>query len=318
MTRYVIWFVVALCAALPQAFGQQQIQPQAQSQTAAQDPWTDYAAGEYSIRANITYATANNTPLKLDLYIPKKKNVPVLVLFHGGGWVAGQKEQNVLQLLPYLSLGWAVVNVEYRLGSASPAPAAVEDCLCALRWVGRNAAQYGFDTARIVVTGGSAGGHLALITGMLPAESPFYRSCPTGDETRWNSGTEPRVRVAAIVNWFGICDVADLLDGPNAKHYAMEWFGSMNNPKELARQLSPLTYAGAGSPPTFTVHGDSDDIVPYAAAVKLHSALENARIPNKLLTIKGGGHGGFDRKTLVSSFAAIRDFLRANGILRPE
>jgi acetyl esterase/lipase len=184
--------------------------------------------------------------------------------------------------------------------------------------VGRNAAQYGFDTSRIVVTGGSAGGHLALITGMLPPESPFYRSCPTSDETRWQSGAEPRVRVAAIVNWFGICDVADLLEGPTAKHYAIEWFGSMSNPKDLARRLSPLTYAGAGSPPTITIHGDRDDIVPYAHAVNLHAALEKANVPNKLVTVTGAGHGGFDRKTLVSGFAAVREFLRANGILRQE
>ncbi len=312
MTRYVICVVVALCVSFPHAVGQHQ------AQTAAPDPWPDYVAGEYSIQANITYATANNVPLKLDLYLPGKKPVPVLVLFHGGGWVAGQKERNVLQVLPYLSLGWAVVNVEYRLGNVSPAPAAVEDCLCALRWVGSHAAEYGFDTARIVTTGGSAGGHLALITGMLPPESPFYRSCPTGDETRWRSGAEPRVRVAAIVNWFGICDIADLLDGPNAKHYAIEWFGSMTDPKNLARQLSPQTYAGGGSPPTITIHGDRDDIVPYAHAVNLHAALEKARVPNKLVTVSGGGHGGFDRKTLVSSFAAIREFLRANGILRQE
>jgi acetyl esterase/lipase len=58
------------------------------------------------------------------------------MLFHGGGWVDGQKERNVFQLLPYLSLGWAVINVEYRLARNTPAPATVEDCRCALRWVG--------------------------------------------------------------------------------------------------------------------------------------------------------------------------------------
>jgi acetyl esterase/lipase len=47
------------------------------------------------------------------------------MLFHGGGWVDGQKERNVFQLLPYLSLGWAVINVEYRLARNTPAPAAV-------------------------------------------------------------------------------------------------------------------------------------------------------------------------------------------------
>ena len=78
-------------------------------------------------------------------------------------------------------MGWAVVNVEYRLGQVARAPAAVEDCLCALRWVIASAEEYGFDTERIVVTGNSAGGHLALTTGILPASAGLDRQCP-GDE----------------------------------------------------------------------------------------------------------------------------------------
>lgn len=237
------------------------------------------------------------------------------MLFHGGGWVAGQKERNVFQLLPYVSLGWAVINVEYRLANNSPAPAAVEDCRCALRWVAYRAKQYNFDLSKIVLTGGSAGGHLSLITGMLPAQSVFDCQCPTNDSTRWKNGTEPQVRVAAIVNWYGITDVVELLDGPNAKHYAIEWFGSMSNQKELAQQLSPISYVRAGLPPIITIHGDEDDIVPYTQAVRLHAALDKAGVPNQLVTIRGGKHGGFNRKVLVSSFATIREFLRKYNIL---
>jgi acetyl esterase/lipase len=232
--------------------------------------------------------------------------------------VAGMKERNVMQLLPYLSMGWAVFNVEYRLASSSPAPAAVEDCLCALRWVGAQAKEYNLDTTRIVVTGGSAGGHLALITGMLPPESPFYRSVPTNDTMRWREGTEPAVRVAAIVNWYGISDVEELLDGPNAKHYAIEWFGSMNNRKELAHALSPVNYVRPGLPPVISIHGDQDDIVPYAQVVRLHKALDAAAVPNMLITIPGAKHDGFAKDALVSSFASIREFLRANGILKKD
>src|SRR5499426_3122523 len=108
-----------------------------QSQAPGPDKWPDYASADYDILPNITYSIANNTELKLDLYLPKNRSAPnpTLMLFHGGGWVDGQKERNVFQLLPYLSLGWAVINVEYRLARNSPAPAAVEDCRCALRWV---------------------------------------------------------------------------------------------------------------------------------------------------------------------------------------
>src|SRR5438477_8117682 len=102
---------------------------------------------------------------------------------------------------PYLEMGWAVVNVEYRLARASLAPAAVEDCRCALRWVIKNAKDYNFDINRIVVTGHSAGGHLALTTGMLPASAGLDRECHGPEE----------LKVAAIINWYGITDVNDLL-----------------------------------------------------------------------------------------------------------
>jgi acetyl esterase/lipase len=292
----------------------------AQAQTPAPDKWTDYASGDYDIQSNITYAIANNTELKLDLYLPHDRRAPkpTLILFHGGGWVGGKKEQNVFYLLPYLSMGWAVINVEYRLAANSLAPAAVEDCRCALRWAFYHAKDYNLDTSRFVLTGTSAGGHLALITGMLPAQSVFDRQCPTDNNTRWNQGTEPQIKVAAIVNWFGITDVAELIDGTNAKHYAMEWFGSLTNRAELARQVSPLTYVRAGLPPIITIHGDEDDVVPYRQAVRLHDALSKAGVPNQLVTIHGRKHDGFNRQELVNSYVAIREFLRKNNILRPE
>ena len=290
------------------------------SQSSLSDSWVDFASGEYDIRPNITYSTASNTELKLDLYLPKNRStsVPTLILFHGGGWVAGQKESNIFQLLPYLSMGWVVINVEYRLARTAPAPGAVEDCRCALRWVVHHAKEYNFDISKIILTGGSAGGHLALITGMLPPNSIFDRQCPTNDSIRWSSGKEPQISVVAIVNWFGITDVADLLEGPNAKHYAIEWFGSMNGRKELAQQVSPMTYVRPGIPPIITIHGDEDDIVPYIQAVRFHATLDKVGVPNKLITIKGGKHGGFNRQTLIVGFTSIREFLRKNNILKQE
>jgi acetyl esterase/lipase/peptidoglycan/xylan/chitin deacetylase (PgdA/CDA1 family) len=291
-----------------------------QAQVFGPDKWVDYASADYDILPNITYSIANNTELKLDLYLPKNRSAPnpTLMLFHGGGWVDGQKERNVFQLLPYLSLGWAVINVEYRLARNTPAPAAVEDCRCALRWVSYHAKEYSLDASKIVLTGTSAGGHLSLITGMLPAQSVFDRQCPTDSSTRWREGTEPKTNVAAIINWYGITDVAELIDGPNAKHYAMEWFGSMSNREELARQLSPISYVRAGLPPILTIHGDQDDIVPYTQAARLHAALDKAGAPNQLVTLRGRKHGGFNRQDLVNSYAVIREFLRKHNLLNTE
>ena len=281
------------------------------------DRWIDYVAGDYDIFPNITYARANNIELKLDLYLPRNRTnpTPTLVLFHGGGWVDGQKERNVLFLLPYLAMGWSAVNVEYRTGHQSPAPAAVEDTRCALRWLNYRAREYSLDTSKFVLTGTSAGGHLSLITGMLPANTVFDRQCTIQGNDRWNMATVPEPKVAAIVNWFGISDVADLLDGPNAKNYAREWFGSMSNAEQLAKQVSPINYVRAGVPPIITIHGENDDVAPYNHSVRLHAALDKVGVPNQLVTIRGRKHGGFNRDEMASSYTAIREFLRKQGLL---
>ena len=281
------------------------------------DRWIDYAPVDVDIFPNVTYAKASNFELKLDLYLPKNRTRPnaTLILFHGGGWVDGQKERNVLYLLPYLELGWAAINVEYRTARQAPAPAAVEDCRCALRWITYHARDYSLDTSRFVLTGTSAGGHLSLITGMLPANNIFDRQCPIEGNDRWNTSTAPELKVAAIVNWFGIGDVADLLEGANARNYAREWFGSMSNPEQLAKQLSPVNYVRAGLPPIITIHGELDDVAPYGHAVRLHAALDKAGVPNRLVTIKGRKHGGFNREEMMQSYAAIREFLRKQGLL---
>ncbi len=140
-------------------------------------------ADRYWMQPDVVYAGANNTPLKLDIWYPRDNPnpTPTLVYIHGGGWIFGSKEGAVYQFLPYLEKGWRVVNVEYRMAGNSLAPGAVEDTRCALRWIHRNAAQWKFDTSKIVLTGHSAGGHLSLITAMLPKGTPIDNRC-YGDE----------------------------------------------------------------------------------------------------------------------------------------
>lgn len=263
--------------------------------------WAATTQNDYRVSPNITYLKANNVDLKLDVYRPAAAEgpLPTFIYMHGGGWVGGNKEGNILRLLPFIESGWAVVNVQYRLGNVSLAPAAVEDCLCALRWVIRNAEEYGFDSSRIVVSGNSAGGHLALTTGMLPASAGLDRQCP---------GNEP-LQVAAIVNWYGITDVADLLEGDNMKTYAVQWMGSLPDRHEIAERVSPLNYVRRGLPPIITIHGDADPTVPYMHATRLQSALNEAGVPNQLVTIPDGLHGRFAADEMLRAYGEIFKFL---------
>ncbi len=263
----------------------------------------------YTVTPNVVYSVANNYECKLDVYTrnPRGTVAPTVIIIHGGGWVGGSKEERVLEILPYLDMGFHAINVEYRMARVSPPPAAVEDCRQALRWLYEHAKQYGFDTTRIIVTGGSAGGHLALMTGMVDAAAGFDAS------KEWDDAL-PTMKVAAIVNWFGITDVNELLTGPNRQSYAVNWLGSLPEREKVAARVSPLSYVRAGLPPVLTIHGDNDQLVPYSQAVHLHKALTAAGVTNRLVTIPGGRHGGFTRDQMVSAYAAIREFLDQAGI----
>jgi len=268
--------------------------------------WTYEFANHYAVRPNITYLTANNFEAKLDLYERRdvQNGQPTLIYIHGGGWTGGTKEGGFNKVLPYLEMGWNVVNVEYRLARISLAPAAVEDCLCALRWIAANAKQYHIDATKLVLTGDSAGGHLALTTGMIPESAGLDRECPG----------VPLPKVAAIVDWYGITDVNDLLDGPNRKSYAVTWLSSMPNRQEIAKRVSPLEYVRSGLPPILMIHGDADPTVPYQHSVRLKAALDKAGVTNQLHTVPGGHHGGFSAAENVEVYKTIKAFLKNNGL----
>ena len=301
MTRVFLLFLVLIITALPVS---------AQQPSADTFEWAVGQQLDYSTSPNITYSIASGYECKLDVHQRRGATAPVptVIHIHGGGWVAGTKETGLIGLLPYFQMGFSIVNVEYRMARNALAPAAVEDCRLALKWVIKNAKTYNFDTSRIVVTGGSAGGHLALMTGMLNFEAGF-------DATKDWDQENPPMKVAAIINWFGITDVKDLLSGENRQNYAVSWIGTQENGSKLAERVSPLSYVRKDLPPVFTVHGTKDQLVPYAHATRLHTALDKAGVPNQLLTIPDGRHGGFSREQMIMTFNAIREFLKKNNVL---
>jgi acetyl esterase/lipase len=272
--------------------------------------FAQHIANEYRMIPNVTYLTMGGIDLKLDVY--QKRNVntpqPTLVYMHGGFWVAGNKETAILSLLPWMEMGWNVINVEYRLGAVAHAPAALEDCLCSLRFIAAppQLMAYNIDPQKIVVMGESAGGHLALSLGIIPESAGLDLECVNG---------QPLPKVAAVINWFGVYDVPDVIDGPNKQQAAERWFGSMPDRMEVAKRVSPMMYVRAGLPPIITIHGDADRTVPYAQAVKLNADLERLKVPHQLITIPGGGHGNFapEQRTLI--YRVIREFLTKNGII---
>jgi acetyl esterase/lipase len=232
---------------------------------------------DYRIEANIRYDRYPETVLDIvQPAAPALKNRPGVIVIHGGGWIQGDKESVIDKYcVPFVQHGMVVANVEYRLAKAATAPAAVNDVLKAVQWFRDRAAGYKVDPNQIVVMGGSAGGHLALMVGMTP---------PSAD-------LGPTIKIAAVIDFFGITDVGDQLEGPHLREYAVTWIPEQSGRMDLARRLSPMTYARKGLPPILSVHGDADQTVPYEHSVRLINALKSAGDDAELITVPGGQHG---------------------------
>ncbi len=223
---------------------------------------------------------------------------PTLVWIHGGGWVAGDKTVEIPQLIPYLERGWTVYNLNYRQGPGT-APQAVNDVMCAYKFIAEQLAERGQPTDRIVVSGASAGGHLSLAVGLLNT---------TGDHP-CRTNTPPR----AVVNWFGITDIElvdEYLNGAMAdRNYARSWAGSQEKVAEVSVAYSPVLLINDDAPAIITIHGTADSVVPFDQAESFHSALTT---PNELVTLKDGNHSGFTEAQYQQAYGAIFEFLKAH------
>ena len=263
-------------------------------------------AGLYSVHVDVTYQKAGGWVGKLDVYQPNGTGPsPTVVYFHGGGWtVPATKESVVLQLVPFLEAGFAVVNVEWRGTDVAEAPAMVEDGRCALRWVMAHANEYKFDADRIITAGESNGGYLALMAGMLPVSAGFDRHCP---------GT-PTPKVAAIVDWYGHVDLAARLGGPETLSGINMYIGSRSDRVEMARRVSPVTYVRPGLPPLFITHGDADEVIPFEQSIALTDALRRSGVDFEFLPVSGGKHGYVHALPASAVWPKVFAFLRQRGL----
>lgn len=268
--------------------------------------WAASVESRYQVDIDVPYTSQAGAQLHMDIYSRRDVDSaqPTVVFFHGGFWVIGNKNTQILNLVPWLEMGWNVVNVGYRLGTTAPAPAAMIDAFCAMSFIATNAETYNIDTKRIVTSGQSAGGHLALSMAMIPQSEGLTAGCP-------NTAAVP---VAAVVNWYGVTDVPDVIQGPNRSERAASWFAGVTNPNALAQKLSPLRYVRDDLPPILSVQGDADTVVPYEQGVALHKALALTNVPNQLLTVPGGGHGRFTQQQRQTIYATVQDFLMEAGL----
>ncbi|MGB8193199.1 MAG: alpha/beta hydrolase [Chitinophagaceae bacterium] len=267
----------------------------------------EYPVG-FTASLNVVYTRAADWEGKMDLYLPPSSNgpSPVVINIHGGGWNKGVKESQT-GFNTFFKAGFAVANIGYRLSQVAPAPAAVEDARCALIYLIKNAKQLNIDVNRIVVMGGSAGGHLALMAGLLGNDHRFDNNC---------MGTD-NIKVAAIIDKYGIVDVWDWAYGTDrTSKSATQWLGGKAKDEVFARSVSPINYVNKNSPPIFIVHGDADPTVPYQHSVALHKKLQDAGVKTNFITIPGGLHGKFTKEQNSDLNKEIIAFLKSINVIK--
>jgi acetyl esterase/lipase len=260
----------------------------------------------FSSRLNVVYTKVGDWEGRMDLYLPPAgKPAPAIINIHGGGWNKGVKESQT-GFNTFFKAGFAVANIEYRLTGQATAPAAVEDTRCALIYLVAHARELNIDPERIVIMGGSAGAHLALMGGLLANDHRFDGNC---------SGTG-NIRVAAIIDKYGITDVWDWGYGKDkTSKSATAWLGAYAKDPRFAASVSPLSYVSKNNPPVFIVHGDADPTVPYQQSVELHKRLKEAGVTTKFITVPGGQHGKFDKEKNSEINQEIIAFLKSVGVI---
>lgn len=257
----------------------------------------------YESQIDVVYNKGKGWEVKHDIYFNPKATKPTPVVFniHGGGWNHGTKESQT-GFGSWFKMGFAVVNVEYRMYPQATAPAAIEDVRASILYTVQHAKELNIDPSKIVVMGGSAGGHLALLAGLLQNDNKF-----DGDYKKVTGYT-----IAAIIDKYG---PADLSSANFAKYKSLvNWLGKDGDLASFRESLSPIFYVKKTSPPIFIVHGDADPIVPYQQSVDLKKKLDEVGVKNEFLTEPGGGHGKFTKEQNSALSKAIIAFITALNI----
>ncbi|WP_179319253.1 alpha/beta hydrolase [Winogradskyella helgolandensis] len=251
----------------------------------------------YTAQIDVIYKEIDGWEGRIDLYTNNvsDKPTPIVLNIHGGGWNHGEKESQT-GFGSFFKNGYAVANVAYRLVDIAPAPAAIEDIRCALIYLYNNAKKLNIDTTKIVVIGGSAGGHLALMAGLLGDNTTYDADCTY----------DGKLKVAAIINKYGLTDLKPLVKSKSVNR----WLGKKIHDIDFISSVSPINYVTKKSPPIFTVHGDADPIVPYKQSVKLHKILIDNKVTSKFLTIPNGKHGKFTEEQNKLYSSMMWEFLK--------
>lgn len=246
---------------------------------------------------DVAYVPGGDPAQTLDVYYPERapdEPLPLLIWIHGGAWRAGSKTFH--PYMQHLAQGYVAASIDYRLSQQAKFPAQIQDCQAAIRWLRANARKYHIGPIRIGVGGESAGGHLAALVGTSGGQDRF---------TKIGGNDEQSDRVQAVCDIYGPTDfwtvVAQAEEDKTVRNvfawnegdpYSTLIDARLGVDRAACDAVSPVTYVAEDNPPFLILHGDRDDLVPYAQSVELADRLARAGVAVTLQRIPGAAHGG--------------------------
>lgn len=225
---------------------------------------------------DVIYGHRDGMALTYDVFKPKKPNGALVVNMVSAGWRSswGPPEERQARYQWLIDKGFTVVALYHSSAPRFQVPDAVTDIRLGLRHIKLHAAEYGADPERIGVWGASAGGHLALVGGVMADDGD--RAAVTPLERASN-------RVKAVVAYFPPTDLDTLLrDRPKG--------GALAFDDSLRAAVSPIHFVDDGDPPTLIISGGADKGVPISQSETMKAALDKAGVENRLKVFPDAGH----------------------------
>ena len=268
--------------------------PRAQAHSGRKDA-PPIAITPLMVERNVIYGMYSGFALLMDVHRPMRPNGYGIVFVAGSGWQAPLdygatplKDTQIQLWGPALvAAGYTVFAVNHRAAPRFHYPAAVEDVQRAVRFIRYHAKVYAIDPDHIGGLGGSSGGHLIGLVSTLAAP---------GDPADLDPVNRQPATLQTVVLRAPLVDLPKMVAVPAGLALVVSFLevppgDNVPTSKALYAQASPQTHVSATTPPTLLMHGDADDLVPYAQSAGYEAALRAAGVPTRLITVPGGKHG---------------------------
>lgn len=255
--------------------------------------WNPGLEGMARLVPDVLFASPAGVELKMQILkpwsveIPEAENParPLIVFLQGSGFTFPDVGYELPQLAEYAKLGYVVATITHRsFRDGYPAPAYLEDAKTAIRFLRKNAGEYGIDPDRVCFWGTSSGGNTALLVAM------------TGDDPDYKTGEYPEYSdsVSIAIDCFGPADLAELLvkNPEGVEHFKGFTEGDLYENIALLKRMSPLYIVEKNKkyPPMLLIHGDADTLVPYGQSEEMYKALGENGNDVEMIRVENAPH----------------------------